>query len=959
MDTVFIKLVALSISGSLFALAVVLLRLIFRKAPKWVFCLLWGVVALRLVLPFSIESGLSLIPEHVSDDQIASQMAQSYVGDVTYIQEGNEEYQAALDAGRKPIQSGDTHYVVTQKDSLEEPETFKTAVLPVLSHIWALGVAVMLGYTFISYAALRRKISTATLLYGNIKQSECVDSPFVLGLLRPVIYLPYGLADCDRENVIAHEAAHIQRKDHWWKPMGFLILSVYWFNPVIWLAYILLCRDIEGACDEKVIKKLDMDGIRAYSTALLNCSVHRRSIAACPLAFGEVGVKERIKRVMHYKKPAFWIILLALLASVVAAALLLTTPPEEVQQQNEPTEPTQMTVPVTDAEIILSLVDEIVYNPAMAASSNPYDYINAAFDKYAKILRYEDTAKECLLTALEKSPDNGLREYIMAACCAELTDFGQSKQQTPWGSGKEWLSLYQEHLALLNEPVGREEDTIGSMMAVGNLLGIDNAWMRIVAVEDHPYRPGVHRYSYRFQYYDEKGQEWYLVEIHSCMDYRLGDFDSDGVVELFYYTDTQEYPYYICDRDGENLVEQGYSIVPNEVLDYEMLLDAEEYYLYEERWAWFLKDPETYVKEVANRSEDRLYSITPSGMMPSETDRALIQSAYERLCAYLDGEVTTYEKRVVYKIMTTMEYSYTPEFISGQIDYVMLFEKWGFTSSESTEERNCYDQIVACFDADPMGFIRGMEERPEAPWPKDLVLVASRLAEVNCMYDREAYGQTLDRLGSAASTDAEKEAVQLLRWAYDEWKAPALDQQSLTNCSKEAFWRAFCYAPDQVLKTMENANIRKSVWGIRDYGGQKLLDKGYAAVNRALAGNPSQAMKDAAYPILLILEYYGGYEDTYVQGQWFHYQRLFEKSTYADGALATMCFSQMYDVFEANPEGFMKALAQGDWNIEIIALNFANQYQNDEEYAAKLNQLLEMDAIAECVQVFIAKLNNG
>ena len=272
MDAVFLKLIELSIIGSCFVLAVILLRLVFRNAPKWVFCLLWGMVALRLIVPVQIESKLSLVPDNVSEKQIVSQMAQSYVGDVSYIHEGSKNYQAAVDAGRKPIQSGGTTYVVTQKDSLDEPKTVKSAVLPVLSRVWIAGVIIMLSYTLISYLALRRKVSAATLFQGNIKESEYVDSPFVLGLLRPVIYLPYGLADSDRENVVAHERAHIQRKDHWWKPIGFLILSVYWFNPVMWLAYILLCRDIEGACDEKVIKKLDKDGIRDFTSFCLPLS---------------------------------------------------------------------------------------------------------------------------------------------------------------------------------------------------------------------------------------------------------------------------------------------------------------------------------------------------------------------------------------------------------------------------------------------------------------------------------------------------------------------------------------------------------------------------------------------------------------------------------------------------------------------------------------------------------------
>ena len=175
----------------------------------------------------------------------------------------------------------------------------------ILSCIWMAGMAAMALYALVSYWLIKRRVAAATLLRENIKQSEGVDTPFVLGLFRPVIYLPYYLGEEDLAYVVAHERAHIRRRDHWWKPLGFALLTVYWFNPLLWLAYVLLCRDIEGACDEKVIREMGLEDRRGYSAALLNCSVRRRSIAACPLAFGEVGVKERVKSVMHYKRPAF------------------------------------------------------------------------------------------------------------------------------------------------------------------------------------------------------------------------------------------------------------------------------------------------------------------------------------------------------------------------------------------------------------------------------------------------------------------------------------------------------------------------------------------------------------------------------------------------------------------------------------------------------------------------------
>ena len=291
MQNVFLELVKLSLIGSLFAAAVMLVRLVFCKAPKWLFCVLWGVVALRLICPVSIESNVSLVPDRLATGQIITNVGNEYIGDVDIIYESNAGYNNAIEAGRQPIYSNDGYYVVTEKDSMEAPKTVGQTVYPVLSWIWVAGMILMLAYTAVSYLLLRKKMEEATQLRDNIWQCEQVDSPFVLGFIKPRIYLPYAITDSDMANVIAHEQAHIQRKDHWWKPIGFLLLSIHWFNPVLWLAYILLCRDIEAACDEKVIKHMKKDEVRAYSTALLHCSVHRRRIAACPLAFGEVGVK--------------------------------------------------------------------------------------------------------------------------------------------------------------------------------------------------------------------------------------------------------------------------------------------------------------------------------------------------------------------------------------------------------------------------------------------------------------------------------------------------------------------------------------------------------------------------------------------------------------------------------------------------------------------------------------------
>jgi beta-lactamase regulating signal transducer with metallopeptidase domain len=310
MNELFLKIVNMTISASWLILAVLILRLVLKKAPKWVNVLLWGIVAVRLLCPFSIESALSLIP---SAETIPVGIDMETI--------------PAIDTGIDAINS-----VVNPIISQSNTPTVGASANPLqitiatYANIWGLGVVAFFAYTTTSYWRLRRKVNTAVLLKDNIFQSEHVGSPFVLGIIKPKIYLPFQIDGQDLEHVIAHEQAHIRRRDHWWKPLGFLLLTLHWFNPLLWLAYVLLCRDIELACDEKVIKALGKDQRADYTQSLLACSIHRRMIAACPLAFGEVGVKERVKSVMNYKKPAFWIIVVAIIACAVVAVCFLTNP---------------------------------------------------------------------------------------------------------------------------------------------------------------------------------------------------------------------------------------------------------------------------------------------------------------------------------------------------------------------------------------------------------------------------------------------------------------------------------------------------------------------------------------------------------------------------------------------------------------------------------------------------------
>lgn len=356
MKEVFAFVCASALSATWFALAVIVLRLVFRKAPKWIVCALWGIVALRLVVPVTLETGIGIAPDsrkiteniidtHSQEEQTAPSIGDKMPGhtvtpgktaDPSPVQ-GTDVITPVTDEAAVPGMAGTLSPSGEEKEPLtpsrsgvtpvltEEDVGTKVDLASVLSALWLAGAGGMLVYALVSYVLLKKRVATSTRLRDNIYQSENVGSPFILGVFRPKIYLPYATEGRDLEYVVAHERAHLKRKDHLWKPIGFLLLALFWFDPVFWLAFVLFCRDVEGACDEKVIGTLDEPSRKEYSSALLSFSAKRFSISACPVAFGETGVRERVKRVLNYKKPAFWVIILLVVASAAAGVLLLTT----------------------------------------------------------------------------------------------------------------------------------------------------------------------------------------------------------------------------------------------------------------------------------------------------------------------------------------------------------------------------------------------------------------------------------------------------------------------------------------------------------------------------------------------------------------------------------------------------------------------------------------------------------
>lgn len=311
METVFLKLVNLSITASWLILAVVVLRILLRKAPKSLRCILWALVGIRLVCPLSLESALSLIPS-------AQTVPETILSGPSFsVHTGFETVDTHINA-----ELADRYF-----EGVSVPANTGFQTTSVLTIIWLAGIAVIALYAVVSCLKLRKQ-TRESIAYDvkNVWLCDRIASPFIFGIIKPRIFLPAAIREADIPYVIAHEKAHLKRCDHLWKPLGFAILSIYWFNPVIWMAYILLCRDIELACDEKVVKAMGASCKKPYADALINCSVTQKMISACPVAFGENDIKIRIQSILHYKKPAFWLILTAVASCVAVAVCFLTVP---------------------------------------------------------------------------------------------------------------------------------------------------------------------------------------------------------------------------------------------------------------------------------------------------------------------------------------------------------------------------------------------------------------------------------------------------------------------------------------------------------------------------------------------------------------------------------------------------------------------------------------------------------
>lgn len=312
MEGIFVKLLNMSISASVLILIAVLLRGVLRRSPKWIHCLLWGLVAVRLVCPLSFESSFSLAPR--------ADFVETKLG----VQREDGRYMnSATDVSKVLNDDLDN---AQNKNLANKGNADRQGDWKKISWTWFVGAVLLLSYAAISYLRFRKKVQASVRLRDGIYVCDNIRTPFILGVIRPGIYLPSDMDEVQTDNVIAHERAHLSRLDQVWKPLGYCLLAVYWFNPLCWLAFVLFCRDMELACDEKVIRDMDVEDKKVYSRVLLSFSDPSHRIAAGPLAFGEIGVKKRIQSVLNYRKPAFWMVGLAILALVVTSLCFLTNP---------------------------------------------------------------------------------------------------------------------------------------------------------------------------------------------------------------------------------------------------------------------------------------------------------------------------------------------------------------------------------------------------------------------------------------------------------------------------------------------------------------------------------------------------------------------------------------------------------------------------------------------------------
>ena len=478
----FVGSLNLAVAASWLIAALLLLRPLLKKlAPKWVLCALWALVAVRLVCPVALQSDLSVY-------RLAGDAVQSS-GQVTYFQDtgfcGDVRYRPAtllpgVSAETPSTPDSTVPDATTAADAIPQPQTPARSVdMNLPSILWAVGIYVMLMLALAGYLSLREDVAASIPLEGNVYLCDSIKSPFILGMFRPRIYLTSGMDEAARVCVLRHERAHLRRGDHLWKPLGFLLLAVYWYNPLVWAAYILFCRDMELACDERVIRDMAAEERAAYSQALLDCSRGRHWVAACPLAFGEVGVKTRVKAVLWYKKPAFWAVLAAVVVCAVVAVCFLTNPNGTENEESDQSPASYQNVALVAYQTDTVTLTGYAGDVETTSGSTLGKLLSNADWIFLREGRADDGTDEDYTILAQVNDDTTLRFY--AAAPGESTVKITAGDESRWynmgemGCADVRRALTQTDTLLLKLAAQAEEmDTFDMTWAYGDTLYTDN-----------------------------------------------------------------------------------------------------------------------------------------------------------------------------------------------------------------------------------------------------------------------------------------------------------------------------------------------------------------------------------------------------------------------------------------------------------------------------------------------------
>lgn len=478
----FVGSLNLAVAASWLIVVLLLLRPLLKKlAPKWVLCALWALVAVRLVCPVALQSDLSVY-------RLAGDAVQSS-GQVTYFQDtgfcGDVRYRPAtllpgVSAETPSTPDSTVPDATTAADAIPQPQTPARSVdMNLPSILWAVGIYVMLMLALAGYLSLREDVAASIPLEGNVYLCDSIKSPFILGMFRPRIYLTSGMDEAARVCVLRHERAHLRRGDHLWKPLGFLLLAVYWYNPLVWAAYILFCRDMELACDERVIRDMAAEERATYSQALLDCSRGRHWVAACPLAFGEVGVKTRVKAVLWYKKPAFWAVLAAVVVCAVVAVCFLTNPKGTENEESDQSPASYQNVALVAYQTDTVTLTGYAGDVETTSGSTLGKLLSNADWTFLREGRADDGTDEDYTILAQVNDDTALRFY--AAAPGESTVKITAGDESHWynmgemGCADVRRALTQTDTLLLKLAAQAEEmDTFDMTWAYGDTLYTDN-----------------------------------------------------------------------------------------------------------------------------------------------------------------------------------------------------------------------------------------------------------------------------------------------------------------------------------------------------------------------------------------------------------------------------------------------------------------------------------------------------